>query len=64
MYDNEAVEPVSPAAYADARKGPGDRDLAVFSRITKLLMANGHSPAEAAEIVRVAQRSWPAHLAG
>ena len=59
MYDNKVVEPVTPGAYAEARdRATGDRGLAAFPRIATLLTANGHSPDKAAEIIRLAQRSW------
>jgi hypothetical protein len=61
-YDNKAVEPVSPAAYAEARdRGAGVR-VTAYPHITALLTANGHSPDKAAEVVRVAQRSWSKNL--
>jgi hypothetical protein len=42
---------VSQEAYAEA-------DMAPVQHITALLIAHGHSPEEATEIVRFAQRSW------
>jgi hypothetical protein len=54
MDDTEAVEP----AYAEDRGRATDHGLAAFPRITALLTANGHSPDEATEIVRFAERSW------
>jgi hypothetical protein len=79
MYDNEAVEPythrgvdrvrssigVSQAACAEAEAGQRTaRDrVAAVPLIATLLAANGYSPQEAAEIVRVAQQSWPGTLA-
>jgi hypothetical protein len=42
---------VSQEAYAEDGMAP-------VQRITALLMAHGHSPEEAAEIARIAQRSW------
>ena len=59
MYDNGAGEP----AYAEDRDRATDRGLAAFSHITALLTANGHSPEEAAEIVRFARRSWSKNAA-
>ena len=53
MDDTEAVEP----AHAEDRDRAADHGLA-FPHLTALLTANGHRPEEAAEIVRVAQRSW------
>jgi hypothetical protein len=69
MFDNEAVDSysyggidrmrskivVSQAAYAEAST---DQGLAALSRTIAMLTAHGHSPSKAAEIVRVAQRSW------
>jgi hypothetical protein len=55
VYDNEAVDP----AYTEARdRATWDHGLAAVPRITALLIANGHSPDEAAKIVLFAQRSW------
>jgi hypothetical protein len=42
---------VSQEAYAEDGMAP-------VQRITALLIAHGHSPEEAAEIARIAQRSW------
>jgi hypothetical protein len=57
LYDNEADERVSQVARALDRETV-NRSLAAFPHIAALLTANGHSPDKAAEIIRVAQRSW------
>jgi hypothetical protein len=67
MYDYEdrvrTYISASQGAYADARdQAPGDRGLTAFPHIAHLLTVNGHSPDKAAEIIRVAQRSWSKNL--
>jgi hypothetical protein len=53
----------SGAPYADARdRATGDGGGAALPHIAQLLTANGHSPDKAAEIIRVAQRSWSKNL--
>jgi hypothetical protein len=62
MYDYEdrmqANMAGSQGAYAETR-GRADRALEAFPHIAQLLTANGHSPHKAAEIIQVAQQSWP-----
>jgi hypothetical protein len=67
LYDSEnwmqANAMASQPAYAEGR-GRTTRGYSreAIPRITKLLTANGHSPEKAAEIVRIAQRSWSKEL--
>jgi hypothetical protein len=67
LYDSEdwmrANVMASQPAYAEARerKTRGYSQEAI-PRITTLLTALGHSPENAVEIVRIAQRSWSKEL--
>jgi hypothetical protein len=55
LYDQAVAVTQAAEAYDQAAR---HRGLAAVPRITALLIANGHSPATVAEIVRLAQGSW------
>jgi hypothetical protein len=60
-YEDRPRTYMSPSQgpYADARdRATWDLSRAALPHIAQLLTANGHSPDKAAEIIRVAQRSW------
>jgi hypothetical protein len=53
----------SQESYADARdRATGDRGWASLPHLAQMLTAHGHSPDTAAEIIRIAQRTWSKNL--